>query len=111
MAQPAVCPNRDVNLQMCPCPKTDCGNRGTCCLCTQNHASKGAKTSCLRGGERPAATRSLHGVAQSKCDNFKKNLEICPCDYEACGNRGTCCDCVRNHWGNPTYPMPACMRA
>ena len=111
MAQPVVCPNREVNLQMCPCPKADCGNRGICCQCAQNHVPKGAKTFCLRGAERPAATLSLHGIAKEKCGNHKKNLEICPCDYEACGNRGTCCDCVRNHWGNPTYPMPACMRA
>jgi len=111
MAEPAVCPNKDVNLQMCPCPKTDCGNRGICCLCTQTHVGKGQKSFCLRGTERPAGTQSLRGIAKGKCDNHPKNLEICPCDYEPCGNRGTCCDCVRNHWGNPANPMPACMRA
>jgi len=96
---------------MCPCPNEACERRGICCLCVQNHAAKGQKSFCLRGAERPAATRSLKGIAPAQCGRHAANLEFCPCDYEACGNRGTCCDCVRNHWGNATYPMPACQRA
>jgi len=111
MPAAVVCPNREVNLKMCPCPKTDCGNRGICCVCVQNHVGKGQKSFCMRGTERPDATRSLKGVAKSKCENHKKNLDFCPCDYEPCANRGTCCDCVRNHWDNATYPSCACMRA
>jgi hypothetical protein len=111
MPEAIVCPNHEANLKQCPCPKTDCNNRGFCCLCAQAHVAKNTKSFCMRGTERPAETRSLKGVAKSKCDNYKKNLAICPCDYEPCGNRGTCCDCIRNHWGNATYPLAACMRA
>jgi hypothetical protein len=110
MALAVSCPNREVNLQMCPCPKTDCDNRGVCCLCIRNHVAKSQKSFCMRGTERPPATRSLAGVAEAKCDNHKKNADLCACDYEPCGNRGTCCDCIRNHWGNSTYPLSACMR-
>lgn len=111
MAAALDCPNRSVNLQMCPCSNADCERRGICCLCVQFHAAKGQKSSCFRGVPRPAATRALRGIAREKCSRFQANTEFCPCDYEPCGNRGTCCDCVRNHWGNATYPTPACMRA
>ncbi|MFC1806291.1 hypothetical protein ACFL09_04840 [Planctomycetota bacterium] len=105
------CPNKEVNLQMCPCQSEDCERKGICCECIRNHASKDQKTSCMRDAERPADTRSLRGIATGKCAQHKTNLEFCPCDYEPCGNRGTCCDCVRNHWGNATYPSVACMRS
>ena len=104
------CPNLAFNLQMCPCPSDDCERKGICCLCVRNHASKGQTTSCMRDAERPADTRSLAGVGE-ECTQHADNLDFCPCDYEACANQGTCCDCVRNHWGNATYPTPACMRA
>ena len=104
------CPNREVNLQMCPCTNQDCERRGICCLCIQNHVGKGAKSTCMRGAERPDATLTLRGVA-AKCDRHEANAAWCACTYEECGNRGTCCDCVRNHWGNATYPSPACMKA
>lgn len=109
MAAVLECPNHDVNLQMCPCPSEDCDNRGFCCLCAQNHVSQGQKSFCMRDTERPADTRSLRGV-EGKCDRHQENLEICPCDYEPCSNKGTCCDCIRNHWGSAAYPMVACMR-
>lgn len=111
MAATVECPNRPVNLQMCPCLNEKCERRGICCLCIQNHVAKGQKSFCMRGGERPEATRSLEGIATEKCAQHGANAASCACDYEPCGNRGTCCDCVRNHWGNPTYPSPACMRA
>ncbi|MFW6163058.1 MAG: hypothetical protein ACODAJ_09835 [Planctomycetota bacterium] len=104
------CPNHEVNLQMCPGPSEDCENKGICCLCVRNHAGKGGKTSCMRGAERPAESRSLSGVATGPCAQFADNKAFCPCDYDACANGGTCCDCIRNHWGNAVYPSPACMR-
>jgi len=103
------CPNRAVNLQMCPCPQTDCEQRGICCVCVQTHAAKGERSYCLDGAERPAASRSLSGRG-IPCDRYDANLEFCPCDYDPCTNRGTCCDCVRNHWGDASSPVPACMR-
>jgi len=109
MAATTDCPNRDVNLEMCPCPSEDCERKGICCLCVQNHVSKDGVSFCLRGTARPADTRSLRGIA-GKCGRHAENLDSCPCDYESCDNRGTCCDCVRNHWGNPTYPSPACTK-
>ena len=105
------CPNREVNLQMCPCTVEDCEQRGICCLCVQSHVSKGQKPACMRDVERPPDTRNLRGTATGKCDRYDENLDFCPCDYEPCSNRGTCCDCIRNHWGNTTYPASACMRA
>ncbi len=109
MAAVVTCLNREVNLQMCPCTSEECERRGICCLCTESHASKGGQSACMRGVERPADTLSLAGCG-TKCDRYQENLEFCPCSYEACGNRGTCCDCIRNHWGNSTYPTAACMR-
>lgn len=105
------CPNHEANLQMCPCTVEDCERRGVCCLCVQNHSLKGQKSACMRGVERPRSTRGHAGVASGKCGRHGGNLEFCPCDYESCGNRGVCCDCIRNHWGNATYPASACMRA
>ena len=105
------CPNQEVNLQMCPCTNESCDNRGICCLCVRNHASKGEKTACMRGVERPADSRPLRGIATGKCAQYDDNKTFCPCTYDACDNGGTCCDCVSNHWGNATYPTVACMRA
>lgn len=31
------------------------------------------------------------------CPNLKKNLENCSCSYNACNNRGMCCECVAQH--------------
>lgn len=108
MADAVSCPNHEVNLQMCPCPNDACDNRGICCLCVQNHASKGQQSFCMRGTERPADTRGLRGQ-DGRCDTYEANTQSCACTCDACDNRGTCCDCVRNHWGNATYPTPACM--
>ena len=110
MAAATECSNREVNLQMCPCPSEDCGRKGICCLCVQQHAGKDSKSNCMRDTERPAETRLLKGVATARCGRYEANLEFCPCGYESCDNRGTCCDCIRNHWGNSTYPSSACMR-
>ena len=111
MAEAVQCPNRSVNLQMCSCANEECERRGICCLCVQFHVGKGGKSNCMRGTERPAATQGLRGIAEAKCDRYSATIDFCPCDYRDCDNRGTCCDCVRNHWGNAAYPSPACMRA
>ncbi|MFP4057755.1 MAG: hypothetical protein ACLF0G_12895 [Candidatus Brocadiia bacterium] len=111
MAQAVECPNREVNLQMCPCPSEDCERKGVCCLCIEHHLARDGKSYCMRDVERPPHTRFLEGVRGEPCDRQAANLEACACDYEPCGERGTCCDCVRNHWGNAVYPAPACMRA
>jgi len=111
MAAVTECPNREVNLQMCPCPNAECERKGICCLCIQAHLAKGGKSFCMRGTERPAATGSLRGITPAKCDRRAANAKACACDYEPCANRGTCCDCVRNHWGSTAYPFPACLRA
>jgi hypothetical protein len=108
MAAVVDCPNRDVNLQMCPCPSEECERQGICCLCVQNHAGNGGLTACMRDAPRPAETRSLSGSG-GQCGQHPQNLEFCVCDYP-CSNQGTCCDCIRNHWGNAVYPTPACMR-
>ena len=39
-----------------------------------------------------------------KCENLKKNLERCNCSYEACGNRGTCCECLHSHLAKKQLP-------
>jgi len=109
MAAAVNCPNHDVNIEMCPCPSETCGNPGFCCLCAANHMENGGKTACMRGIDRPAETLSLSGVG-GKCEQYDANVEQCPCSYASCENNGTCCDCVRNHWGNSTYPTTACMR-
>ncbi len=108
MAAAVDCPNYDVNLEMCPCTSEDCDNRGICCLCIASHMASGGKTACMSGVDRPAETMSLSGVGV-KCEQYDANDERCPCSYP-CDNHATCCDCVRNHWGNSTYPAVACMR-
>jgi len=110
MAAPIDCPNYEVNLEMCPCPNMECGNRGICCLCAANHMAIGGKTFCMRGTERPAETMSMKGIAVGTCSQRAANEERCSCSYSSCDNHGMCCDCMRNHWGNTTYPAPACMR-
>jgi hypothetical protein len=110
MAAAISCPNYDVNLEMCPCPNEACDNRGICCACIENHVAKDQKSFCMRDTERPPETRSLSGIAAGKCEQHGINLDRCTCSYTSCDNHATCCDCVRNHWGNTTYPSPACMK-
>ena len=110
MAAAVNCPNIDVNNEMCPCPIDSCDNHGICCLCAENHVTNGGQTFCMRGTDRPAETMSLQGVDSGKCERNAANLENCTCSYTSCGNHATCCDCVRNHWGNATYPTPSCMK-
>ena len=42
------CPNRDANLENCPCENEDCSHRGICCECVASHRAKGNKPMCMR---------------------------------------------------------------
>jgi len=105
------CINWEVNSQMCPCKNKECKNWAICCECIKHHwgNEKSPKTACMSGAERPAATLSLAGKSKG-CKNFEVNTKMCPCDYEPCTRHAVCCECIRNHWGNATYPATACMR-
>jgi len=36
----------------------------------------------------------------------KENLKDCPCTYLDCLRKGTCCECIKYHWGRGE--LPAC---
>jgi hypothetical protein len=102
------CANYEINLQMCPCTNEGCGNRGICCLCVEAHYSGGSLTACMRT-PRPAATLALKGSPDA-CLRRETNLEFCACTYDPCGNRGICCECLRNHWTADGKGRTACFR-
>ena len=103
------CLNHGMNIQQCPCPNMDCERRAVCCECVAYHTAKGGKTRCMKTPERPAATRSLPTGKTPDCAKRGRNSAKCPCGEASCGRHGLCCDCIRYHWGNSTYPSPACM--
>lgn len=106
------CLNYQINLQMCPCTNVECANRGICCECLQAHAAAGSASACMRGAKRDPATLALARNAAPRCAaNLERNLAFCTCTYEPCGNKGTCCNCVRNHWTADGAGRAACMRA
>lgn len=107
-----VCPNIEINKQMCPCTETSCERHGICCLCIAYHAksTQWPLTACMRGAPRPQATLSLPKEHAEKCAQYETNLERCVCTSETCVRKGTCCDCVRAHWGNEAKPRVTCMR-
>lgn len=108
---PEQCVNYAINLQMCPCTSENCANRGICCECIQAHAAKGSKSACMRGAERSAATLGLASQAQSACTaNQPRNLDFCVCTWDPCGNKGVCCNCVRNHFSPDGSGRVACMK-
>ena len=41
----------------------------------------------------------------AECPNIQENLANCTCSF-ACGNRGRCCDCIRNH--REAGQLPGC---
>ncbi len=45
------CPNRERNLEGCPCTYEPCQKRGVCCECIRNHWSVDGtdRTACFRG--------------------------------------------------------------
>ncbi len=105
------CVNYAINLQMCPCTAENCENRGICCVCLQAHAAKGSKVSCMRGTERGPGTMGLGDQAAKSCaTNQERNLESCVCTWEPCGNKGVCCNCVRNHFSVDGSGRVACMK-
>lgn len=103
------CPNHEVNLKQCPCTSVDCPRRGFCCECVANHAGKGGKTRCMKEAVRPAATLNLPIGRHKDCANRARNEAGCACTETGCSRHGICCDCIRYHWGNATWPTPACM--
>lgn len=105
------CPNYEINILMCPCTSENCANRGICCECLQAHAAKGSLVSCMRGTKRDPETVALASRAMKCSDNLQRNLDFCVCTYEPCGNKGTCCSCVRNHFATDGTGRVACMRA
>ena len=108
---PQDCVNYQLNLQMCPCTKEDCANRGICCECIQAHHGGGSLNACMRGAERNPATLSLSTEAAARCLlNQERNLEFCLCTYEPCDNKGVCCNCVRNHFTVDGTGRTACMK-
>jgi len=107
----ADCVNYEPNLQMCPCTNESCSNRGICCECIQAHYAAGSKTACMRGAGRNPDTMDLLAMASKTCDtNQKRNLEFCVCTWEPCGNKGVCCNCVRNHFTTDGSGRVACMK-
>jgi hypothetical protein len=105
------CMNFELNSQMCPCTYTSCGNWGICCECMANHAGNAEYplTTCMRT-PRPQATLELLKEHADKCINFERNMEICACSSTSCSRKGTCCDCVRNHWTADATGRTTCMR-
>ena len=105
------CVNYAINIQMCPCTSETCANRGICCECVQAHSAKGSLVSCMRGTQRDPKTLGLAARAVKCQANLQRNLDFCPCDYQPCDNKGTCCSCVRNHFKADGTGRVACMRA
>ena len=110
---PAVeCPNAEINEGMCPCAETSCARHGICCECLAYHAASSTwpLSACMRGAQ-PEKTLMLSMKEDAeRCAQYEKNLERCVCASDTCSYQGTCCDCVRNHWGNKKNSLVACMR-
>jgi hypothetical protein len=105
--RPEDCANYALNLEMCPCDNVSCANRGICCECLSAHLQKGSTTACMRGARR--ATGPAPGRVAQCSRNRERNLTFCTCSWEQCGNRGTCCDCVSNHFMADGSGRTACM--
>lgn len=105
------CVNYEINLEMCPCTSDSCERRGICCECIQAHYARGGKSACMRGAQRAPETMGLASRAVAICaQNQERNLEFCVCTWEPCGNKGVCCNCVRNHFTTDGTGRVACMR-
>ena len=102
------CPNREVNAQMCVCKNTECQNWGVCCLCVTAHRQGGSLTACMRT-PRSEATLEFSG-SEEPCPRRELTVLTCACTYEPCGNRGICCECLRNHWSSDGSGRPACFQ-
>ena len=102
------CANYEINAQMCVCTNQECANWGICCQCVAAHSSSGSFTACMRTN-RPAATLVLKG-SPSACLQREATLQVCACTYDPCGNRGICCECIRNHWTVEGTGRTACFK-
>ena len=105
-----TCPNREINLQMCPCDNEDCPRRGNCCECVQAHTAAGKPNACARLPHRNPATVGLVPLTQRCTINFERNKAFCPCGNKDCPRQGTCCECVRNHFQPDGAGRVTCMR-
>ena len=38
---------------------------------------------------------------------IEANKSRCPCTYEPCSKKGTCCECIRYHW--EMDELPGCL--
>ncbi|MBI2301927.1 MAG: hypothetical protein HYU66_23745 [Armatimonadetes bacterium] len=110
MAAAVACPNREINLQMCPCPNDECERRGICCECVQAHYAVGKPNACARMPARDPKTMDLVPLAKVCPTNLERNLEFCPCGCKDCGKQGTCCECVRLHYKPDGNGVVACMK-
>jgi hypothetical protein len=106
----ATCPNRAINLQMCPCTNEDCERRGRCCECVQAHAAAGKPNACARLPRRDPATMGLVALVAPCPINLERNRAFCPCGATDCVRRGTCCECVRNHFRPDGAGLVSCMK-
>jgi len=104
------CPNREINVQLCPCTEKSCPNWAVCCLCVANHRGNATWpfTACQQGAKRPAETVDLPD--RVPCPNVQPNAAECVCSYDACTRRGFCCACISNHWTEDGKGRVACFR-
>ena len=111
MTQPADCPSYEINIQMCPCTEMDCPRRGICCECIAYHrnSTQWPLTACM-STQRLEDTLSFPMATPEKCANYERNLANCTCASEDCERKGTCCDCVRNHWKADGSGRISCLR-
>ncbi len=42
------CPNKEKNLERCPCTYEPCSRKGICCECIHYHRSQGQKPACMK---------------------------------------------------------------
>ncbi len=42
------CPNKENNLEKCPCTYEPCERKGICCECLNYHRSRGEKPVCMK---------------------------------------------------------------
>lgn len=41
---------------------------------------------------------------KKECVNKEENRKGCPCTYEPCERKGTCCECISYHWAMGQFP-------
>ncbi len=50
IAIPTACPNREINVESCPCTNTECSQHAFCCSCVRAHwkPDGSSRTKCMR---------------------------------------------------------------